>query len=151
MPRPRLLPSDSALQRMVERGMTHQQIADKVGEEIGQTISRSSVAAALSRAGLTEPAPRYRDELPWRVAQEHLIEYPARMLRLLGRRRSGMQMTPRDSQRLDTWLGQLAESGAVVAYSPDRGFLYVPAREGVDGVNGVPIRRTVVTEEMLAV
>ena len=53
MSRERLIPGDDQLKSMVERGMTHQQIADAVSKETGVSVSRSTVSAALSRAGLT--------------------------------------------------------------------------------------------------
>lgn len=151
MPRPRILPSDETLFRWVGQGMTHQQIADKVSAMENVTVKRATVSAALSRAGLAASQARYADQIPWRVAPEHAMEYPARMLRLLGRRSLWNDLSDRDARRLDSWLNQLEELGAVVAYSPDRGFLYVAKRDGIDGDNGIPIRREVVSEEMIAV
>lgn len=149
MPAPRLLPSDSELRHLVERGLTHQQIADWVLEHLGQKVSRSSVSVALSRAGLSKEAMRYRDELPWRVKAEHLTEYPARMLRLLGRRRADIELTPDEDSRLDAWLEALEESDWVVAYSPEAGFLYVDADEIGDGTDGIPIRKRTISEDEL--
>ena len=64
MPAVRYLPSDMLLQRYVERGMTHQQIADMVSQQEGVSISRSSIIPALSRAGMTNRV-RYDAEIPW--------------------------------------------------------------------------------------
>ena len=132
---------------MVDRGMSHQQIADAVRADTGHPITRSSVSAAISRAGITKTQGiRYTEELPWRVSGDHLLAYPARMLRLLGRRRHSAGLKPEESDRLDAWLRHLAAEGAVVAYHPTRGFLYVPARPGVDGTDGIPIRRAALTD-----
>ena len=49
----RKLPPAQELKKLVDAGMTHTQIAEKISEEIGETVSRSSVAVALSRATLT--------------------------------------------------------------------------------------------------
>lgn len=123
----RLLPPLAVLERLVEQGMTHQEIADWVFETTGNRVARSTVAVALSRAGKTTSAARYARELPWRVSQEHQMEYPARMLRLLGRRRAGKHLSGPDNVRLDGWLRKVEGSGAVVAYAPHLtpGFVYV--------------------------
>lgn len=145
MAAPRLLPPISELERLVRQGYTHQQIVDWWHAESGITVSRSSVSAALSRAGLSKEVSRYKDELPWRVKGEHLTQYPARMLRLLGRRRAGNELTEEEQDRLDAWLEALTEKSLVVAYCPDfEGFLYVEADEVGDGSDGVPIRRRLI-------
>jgi hypothetical protein len=129
--------------------MTHKEIADQVFELTGERVSRSTVSAALSRAGLSKQTARYADEIPWRVKIEHMTAYPARMLRLLGRRRAKLDLTQHEQDRLDSWLASLKERECVVAYSPDAGFLYVAADEYGDGARGVPIRRRVITKSEL--
>lgn len=142
MPARRILPDDKTLKRWVDLGMTHADIAEEVQRITGEQVSRSSVSAALSRAGLTRPTSRYTDELPWRVKVSHVTQYPARMLRLLGRRRAGLDLTEAEDDRLDSWLETLEDDGLVVAYCPDKsGFLYVEANEVGDGAGGIPIRR----------
>lgn len=146
MPAPRVLPPVDELKRLVTMGLTHQQIVDYVAQKYHRKVSRSSVSAALSRAGLTErEGMRYRDELPWRVAADHLTQYQARMLRLLGRRRADIELTADEDGRLDAWLESLEEREIVVAYAPENGgFIYVDADEKGDGLGGIPIRRRVI-------
>jgi hypothetical protein len=146
MPAPRVLPPTEELKRLVTMGLTHQQIVDYLQEKQGLKVSRSSVSAALSRAGLTErEGMRYKDELPWRIKAEHLTQYPARMLRLLGRRRQGIELTDDEDGRLDAWLESVEEREIVVAYAPDNGgFIYVDADEIGDGQNGIPIRKRLI-------
>jgi hypothetical protein len=112
-----------------------------VFRDTGHPVSRSSVSAALHRAGISGNQSRYREELPWRVKVQHIREYPARMLRLLGRRRSGQELTEAENKRLDAWLRQLEDNNAVVGYDPNSkfGFYYIDKQEH-DGVNGIPIR-----------
>lgn len=148
MAAPRMLPPTSELARMVDAGLTHQQIADRINEETGQSVSRSTVSVALSRAGLAKDAMRYKDELPWKVKAEHLTQYPARMLRLLGRRNKGIELTDEEAERIEAWLEGLEEKGLVVAYAPDvDGFIYVYADERGDGANGIPIRKRIITPD----
>lgn len=146
MPAPRVLPPVDELKRLVTMGLTHQQIVEYVAQKHGIKVSRSSVSAALSRAGLTErEGMRYRQEIPWRVKGEHLTQYQARMLRLLGRRRAEVELTDDEESRLDAWLESLEEREIVVAYAPDDGgFIYVDADEIGDGDSGIPIRRRLI-------
>jgi hypothetical protein len=130
----------------VEEGLTHQQIAERVFTTTGNPVSRSTVSAALHRAGISSTTTRYREELPWRVKMDHITEYPARMLRLLGRRRSGGSLNEDEDKRLDSWLAHLDAEHAVVAYDPTSqyGFYYVERDDNVD-LPGLPIRRQTVT------
>jgi hypothetical protein len=135
---------------MVEAGYTHADIADHVFETTGREVSRSAVSSALSRAGLTREGPRYREEIPWRVRTQHLTQYPARMLRLLGRYRAELELTADDKARLDSWLMSMEEQKVVVAYAPDGpGFLYVDADEVGDNFDGIPIRRRTIQSDEL--
>lgn len=119
--------------------MTHAQIAEAIAREVGYPVSRSTVSAALHRAGESASAKKYPDELPWKVHEQHQTHYAARMLRLLGRRRKGIRNTPEMDQRLDSWLKQLEDSDAVVVYVPETedGFFYII---GEPDVPGIPVR-----------
>lgn len=150
MAAPRILPPTAELEKMVDKGMTHQQIADALSKKTGHRVSRSSVSAALSRAGKTQEAPRYANEIPWRVRGEHLTQYPVRMLRLLGRWNAGLDLKDEESARLDSWLASLEEKNLVVGYSPEAGFLYLEADEVHDGEDGIPIRRRTISKQELA-
>lgn len=125
---------------MVDRGLTHQEIADSVSRETGYHVSRSAVSAALHRANQSNRAKKYVDEIPWTVREEHQTHYAARMLRLLGRRRAGTTNSQESDKRLDSWLAGLTEAGAVVVYVPDtpEGFHYT---WGKPDENGIPIMR----------
>lgn len=120
--------------------MTHKQIADRISRDTGFPVGRSTVSAALHRAGEAESAKKYVDEIPWRVKEEHQTHYAPRMLRLLGRRRAGLVNSTEMDQRLDAWLAQLQDAGAVVVYFPqtDDGFFYVAGEPDMDGI---PVKR----------
>lgn len=141
MARPRILPSDQTLEKWVnQEHLTHQQIADRVLEETGYTVARSSVSVALTRAGLAGTHMRFKDEVPWRLKGADLRAYPVRMLRLLGHRRAGSELSPEENKRLDSWLNMLKENKAVVAHDPDAtpAVFYI---DGEDWPDGIPIRR----------
>lgn len=144
MAAPRYLPSDSVLEQWRAEGLTLNQMVERVKRETGHTVARSTVAAALSRAGLTNRI-RYEDQVPWkRIRTDHNHAYPLTMLRHLARRENGLPLTEEQSARLDSWLQRLADEGAVVTYkydSPD-GFYYVPRKPSDgDGVVRRPPRR----------
>lgn len=146
MPAVRILPDVRTMQRWIEdEGLSHQEVADRISEDTGHKIARSTVSAAMSRAGLSGDQVRYEEEIPWRVQAQHLREYPVRMLRLLGRKRHGMPLKPEEALRLENWLELLKEENAVVAYDPTArtGFAYVE-RKDTDPVD-IPIRRQTVT------
>lgn len=141
MAAPRILPSDSMLQKYIERGMTHQQIADLITKESGVPVARSTVSAALSRAGLTTRV-RYDEVIPWkRIKTEHNHHYALTMLRLEARLRAGQELTEDQQKRLDSWKQRLADEDAVVVYLPntDEGFFYV-RRKPSDGQSLVRLR-----------
>lgn len=142
MPVPRLIPDSTELRRLVASGKTHAEIADMVYERTGQRVTRGAVSSAISRAGLSSPANRYKDQLPWRVRIEHSKHYAARMLRLLGRREGGEELSEADDSRLDAWLDRLASEKVIVAYAPDtdEGFFYVSPPRGYRR-RGAPILR----------
>lgn len=136
---------------MKRKGMTHQEIADRVYETTGQKVTRGAVSTAVSRAGLSNPARRYEDTVPWRVRIEHSKHYAARMLRLLGRQRIGDQLETSDQGRLDAWLKRIHDEGVVVVYVPETedGFLYsVPPADWVDV--GIPIYPRTITLDDIA-
>lgn len=124
MGRPRITPTDHELSVFLRLGYSHAEIADVVFERTGHRLSKSSVGAAISRAGLSVQQNRYAEEIPWRVSSHHLRDYQVRMLRLLGRRRAELPLHDHESQRLDNWLTMLQEDNAVVVYDPERGFAY---------------------------
>lgn len=133
MAAPRLVPSASMLQRLVERGLTHQQIADEIYKETGIPVARSTVSAALSRAGLTERV-RYSDVIPWdHIKMEHNQHYALTMLRAEARRQNG-ELSESGLKRLNSWKEKLKEENAVIVYKPNTsdGFYYVK-RKASDG------------------
>lgn len=136
MAAPRYLPSDSTLAKWRDEGLTHAQIADRVYAETGYRVSRSTVSAALSRAGLTSRV-RYSDWLPWkRIATEHNGHYAAQMLRAGARIEAGEETSEALRSRYQNWKTRMDAEDACVHYDPDTvdGFYYVRRRPGIDGL-----------------
>lgn len=134
----RILPDRSELEKMLRSGMTHAEIAEAVSRETGHPVRRSTVSAAIHRAGISSPAKKYPEEIPWTVKEQHLSHYAPRMLRVLGRRRKGIRNSEEMDARLDAWLELLKKEHSVVAYIPEteQGFWYV---DGDFNDQGIPI------------
>lgn len=151
MTRPRKLPSDRELLYLKESGMTHAEIAEHIALKTGEPVARSTVSVALSRAGFTNLGRRYKEEVPWVVKSRHHSEYPVRMLRALGRRRSGTDQNEDEAKRLDGWLDRLESQDLIVAYcydAPDNspGFVYITAA-AKDHDLDIPHRQKIVKPE----
>ena len=107
--------------------MTHQEIADRVFEDTGVKVTRSSVSGALSRAGLTNPT-RYTSWLPWKpIKSEHNNNHIANMLRVGARLEAGEKVPDRDAAKFESWQRRLIEADAVVTYvyESNDGWYYV--------------------------
>lgn len=133
MPAHKVLPPINDLVRQVEAGKTHAQIAEWIFETTGQRVSRSTVSAALHRAGKTNRV-RYDKHLPWQVRNEHANLYHAIMLRLVAREELGEQLSEMNAKRLANWKRSMTADNAVIHYDPDthQGWFRLRRRDGVD-------------------
>jgi hypothetical protein len=138
----RLVPDKTTLSRWAAEGLTHEQMAERHWQETNIRVSRAAISVAMGRYGMAKQGVRHKDTLPWRVKQEHIRQYPARMLRLLGKRRANMPLTEDETKRLDSWLDLLDRERAVVAYSETDGFLYTDRARGER--SDLPIRARLV-------
>lgn len=136
-------PDKTTFQAWLAEGLTHQQMADRVYEETGHRVTRAAVTVALMGYGLTTPKARYKETIPWRVRMDHAKSYPVRMLRYLGKRRMGVDLTEQEAKLLDTWLDHLANEGLIVAYDPedDAGLHYIDASLRDHDDETLPIRK----------
>ena len=129
------VPPRDILASMLVDGMTQKAIAAEWGRVTDTYVSRSAVAMAIKREGLTSahPRPRYDDVISWRVRQEHRNDWNVRMLRLYGQKRRGQELDAESARWLQGWLERDLRGGEyVVSYDPVRGFRVVP-REPGDG------------------
>lgn len=140
LPRQRKVPSDVQLGRLLDLGLSHSQIQEVIEVLTGEVVARSSIAAAIHRAGLSNHQRRHHKEVPWRVRESHAARYPVRKLRDLGRVRLSAEISE-EQERVFKWARKLEEHQLVVAYDPesDRGFHYVPVTDG-DWPDLTPIR-----------
>lgn len=139
MPAKRIIPSDSILEHWVQDGLTLEQMRDRVEEDTGIRPGKSTISAALSRAGLTTRV-RY-EEIPWpRIAVEHNTNYILTQLRIGARLNRGLPVREADKRRYEDWVAKVHEAGAVIDYDPDtsEGFHYVPRLDGEEGLVRMP-------------
>lgn len=132
-----LLPDVQRLLELKQRGLNYQQIADWIEEHEGVKVSRMSVASKISRAGKSNPRPRYEKHLPWKVKTQHGQNYHAKMLRLLGRRDQGLPLTEeQEEKRLIPWLNKLKLTHSVVVYDErtPKGFYLIDGDFNSDGI-----------------
>ncbi len=116
MPAPALLPDSGTLKKHREAGMSYDEIAERYG------VTRGAVYQRLRAIpGVVTPRRDHKSLIPWTVKVEHQYEYPAMMLRLLGRELRG-EPIPEDKDRmLQKWKHQMKSAGCVVDYDPNIG------------------------------
>lgn len=120
--------------------MTQEQMRDKIEEETGIRPGKSTISAALSRAGLTHRI-RYDDFIPWkRISVDHNSNYIITQLRTGARLKRGLPVKPGDRHRYEKWVENLEEVGAVVHYdiTTPEGWFYVPRLPGEEGLVRMP-------------
>jgi hypothetical protein len=123
------------LEKLVDKGMTHGEIAEYLTSTLHTQVTRSAVSVALSRAGRVKR--RGEDKATpaeWTVLPEHANKVDLHMLRVNKRLRDGKAVRDVDVERHRHWLQRLEEADAVVHYEPRSraGFWWVPRRHGID-------------------
>lgn len=128
-----------------EEGKTYSWMVDEYLRKYNIQISPSAFGNFRRLRGLERRQTRDSDLIPWLVLEKHRWHYYVVQLRTEARRREGKPLKPREIQKLDSFIANLAEANAVVHYDPDteQGFFAVPRREGIDtDLVRVPDRKT---------
>lgn len=123
---------DKLVEQLLRQGFGLTEIKNILAEQKPPVIiTRQALSVWRRRRGLEPLNPRYADLIPWRVKDHHARYYQPMMLRHLGRRRAGGELTDREETALNNWLKFLEEEDVVVHYEPDldEGFFYVPRRK----------------------
>lgn len=142
MGRPQLIPNvDTLIKWRDVEGLTQTQITDRINELNKQQdgpsyrpISRSTVSVALHRAGEQQVTrTRYADEIPWSpIKREHANDFRQVMLRCWARTNRGLKLNRQMQAEYDSFVVRMKDAGAVITYTPERGFFAVKARPGID-------------------
>jgi hypothetical protein len=131
------VPGKGELKSYLNAGLTQAQIVEAWEKDSGHRVSRSSIAMAIARYSLksAHQRPRYEELLPWVVAEVHLHDTEARMLRLEGRRRQKGEksISPAELRWLESWKAALKERDLVIHYDRDAGgFLWMERSEAIE-------------------
>lgn len=140
----RQLPDRQTLQQWFEVDrLTHQQMADRFNnspERQGmRPVTRQAFTRACGRYGLTTYL--HHDEwLPKDMRPEHTKLYDTEMIRRWSARKQGKRFDEVEEQRINAWLQNLTDAGAIMLYKRDTqmGWWPVP-RQPTDDPN-VPVR-----------
>lgn len=133
MPATKVVDVQEAIRWIEEEERPYKWIVEEYRRKYGVETTVVMWGGFRRRHGLTERKVRDPELIPWKVEEEHRWLYPLCMLRVLARRRRGVELSDNDEARLDSWLRMLKEKDVVVHYDPDSpdGFYYVP-REPTD-------------------
>lgn len=128
---PRVIPEQRA-RVLVKRHTTPAALAAALAREGYTNVTNKACSFWMKRRGLgRQEVARYVDLIPWTLRPEHRDLYPAKMLRRLGRERSGAKLTEAQTEELARWVRRLRDADVVVHYDPEtpEGFHYVPRQE----------------------
>lgn len=139
---PSLVPPKNVLEKWRQAGYTQKQMVDLTFHEYGNIVTRSAIAAAMARYGLSDNGKRYDDYIPWRISAEHATAHPLRALRLLARSRHGDKLNAKEQSMLDSWWKAMQDNEWIVGYDPDdvRGFHYIDDQYRDHDNPDIPIR-----------
>lgn len=128
----RVPPPRHRLEWYVRLGLTQEQMVLRYLYETGFLYARPSFVNWLKEVEGHRSRPTYYDQLPWTVRKEHRMHWDARMLRLVGRRAQGAEMSSDEARWLRDWEQKLFQADAVVHYEPDteEGFHWVERGAG---------------------
>lgn len=142
MPPRTRVPDKVTLTRWRDEGLSQQDMVERTLQETGEQVTRSAIANAMVRYGLSANGNRYEDEVPWDINPVHATSTPLRNLRLLGRRNNGKNLNERERVLLDSWLHELRVKQWIVGYDYDdiNGFHYI-SEAYKDHDLDIPVRR----------
>ncbi|MGZ2360718.1 hypothetical protein LRE75_29235 [Streptomyces sp. 372A] len=135
---------EEEVRKWFAQGKTYKWMVEQYKELYQRETSISMWANYRRRHHLQRRIVRDDDLIPWHVLERHRYKYDLIMLRLEARLREGVELTARDSQRLESWKASLAEEGAVVHYDPEtaEGFFWVPGEEADTDIIRMPAEKT---------
>ena len=144
MPAPKL--PQKRVEMLLRQGKGPAEIARILAAEDSIFVKPETISMFRARRGLDRLKPRYEDLIPWRVAPEHANLWIPKLLRMEGRLRAGVELSPTNEKSLVEWKRRLAAENLVVHYESDEngfrleadgqalelGWHYTVRRESVD-------------------
>lgn len=125
------------MHELVRRGLSNREINDELLRRglIDRPYTRQNISAFRARHGYPnqrEPVPARDELIPWVVAEKDASHRYYKCLLLVTRDRAGLPMRDKDRDRMDKFVHQLFDAGAVVHYDRENGWVAVEPRPGVD-------------------
>jgi hypothetical protein len=135
----RVLPDKNTLEHWHEEGLTHQEMANRFYALTGHRCTRQAFRNACGRYGLTRNY-SHDEWLPADLRREHQRLYDTEMIRRWSARKQGKKYDAKEEQRINAWLQNLRDAGAILVYKRDTMQGWWPVhREPTDDPN-VPVR-----------
>lgn len=137
----RVIPDKNTLEKWRKEGLTHQAMADRFNgtRPTEKPVSRQAFTNACGRYGLVVNL-KHDEWLPANMRPEHQKLYDTEMIRRWSARKQGKKFGPKPNQKINAWLQNLRDAGAILLYRRDtqQGWWPVP-RQPTDDPN-VPVR-----------
>lgn len=135
----RQTPDNNTLRKWHEEGLTHQAMADRWEAETHVRVTRQAFRNACGAAGLVRNM-KHDEWLPANMRPEHQKLYDSEMIRRWSARKQGKKFDATENQRINAWLQNLTDAGAILVYrrNTQQGWWPVP-RQATDEPN-VPVR-----------
>jgi DNA-binding transcriptional MocR family regulator len=127
----RKLPAD-LVTRLLEEGLGPRAIVEYLRQHEGIEVSPQAISTFRQRHTDIPAQHSTRRVVPWDVRPEHRSSGYRRAVLSFHRRAQGRTLTGEERRNLDHVERTLRETGQVITYQPDEGWLLVPARPGID-------------------
>lgn len=139
MPTPREIPDRDVLTKWHNAGLTYKQMADRWYDETKIRKTSQAFGKACRKAGLLRNL--HHDKwLPRNMRPEHMKLYDTEMIRRWSAREQGKKFPDVEDQRINAWLQNLADAGAILWYNPDTVQGWHTVRRRSDDEPGAPVR-----------
>lgn len=117
---------------LLEKGLGPRAIVEHLREHEGIEVSPQAISTFRKRHTTIPAQHSTRRVIPWDVLPEHRSSGYRRAILAFHRRAQGRTLTGEERRNLDHVERTLRESGQVITYQKDEGWVLVPARPGID-------------------
>lgn len=129
---PKKIQCEDEIARWFNDGKTFSWMQQRYREKYGIETTQTLFQQFCRRRGYPRRTARNIYLIPWKIDQKHWKDYTLRMLRCEAKEREGFKLGHQESVRLRCWRERMMASPGVIDYTPERGFVIVPRRPGVD-------------------
>lgn len=125
------------MHELIRKGLGNKEINDELVRRglIARPYTRQNISAFRARHGYPSQRGKVTGRealIPWVVAEADAGHRFYKCLLLVTRDRAGLPLPPKDRDRMDKFVRELFESGAVIHYDRVNGWVAVEPRPGID-------------------